>query len=498
MKAILPDFERETAVPLYLQLFGHMRDMILSGDISPGEKLPSLRNLSESLEISLTTVSQAYDQLLVEGYIHSIPKRGYFVSEMYYPGTASGSKEAAPDRQTPKANQAPPADHTATADLPSREEPQAQMFRAAEGPVINVPEMAYDLSSFDFVKWKKCLSRVLSEHPEALLFESEPQGEEALRQAITKYVYTSRGVRCTPDQVVIAAGTQQITAHMATILRMMGIENVALEEPGYAPVNSMFRDRGFAISRVPVGADGIAIERLPMNIRSAAYVAPQNQFPTGAVMPAGRRYRLLEWARENDSYIIEDDYDSELRYFGKPALALQGIDTAGRVVYLGSFSSTLFASIKISYMILPPKMAELFRSISSEYTQSCSKTEQLALALFMESGAYQTGIRKLRRSYSQKLRATLRALAPLTHLTPHDTNSGVGLLIDADPDALPKGKTSGDLVKEAAELGIPVSLFSPSENSGPIRLDLYYSRLPLDSIPGMIVKLYEKWYDSNE
>lgn len=486
MKAILPDFERETAVPLYLQLFGHMRDMILSGDISPGEKLPSLRNLSESLEISLTTVSQAYDQLLVEGYIHSIPKRGYFVSEMYYPGLPGG-KEAAPDRQTASANQAPPAYHAAAADRPSTEE-----------PVINVPEMAYDLSSFDFVKWKKCLSRVLNEHPEALLFESEPQGEEALRQAITKYVYTSRGVRCTPDQVVIAAGTQQITAHIATILRMMGIENVALEEPGYAPVNSMFRDRGFAISRVPVGADGIAIERLPMNIRSAAYVAPQNQFPTGAVMPAGRRYRLLEWARENDSYIIEDDYDSELRYFGKPALALQGIDTAGRVVYLGSFSSTLFASIKISYMILPPKMAELFRSISSEYTQSCSKTEQLALALFMESGAYQTGIRKLRRSYSQKLRATLRALAPLTHLTPHDTNSGVGLLIDADPEALPEGKAPGDLVREAADLGIPVSLLSPSENSGPIRLDLYYSRLPLDSIPGMIVKLYEKWYDSNK
>ncbi len=116
----------------------------------------------------------------------------------------------------------------------------------------------------------------------------------------------------------------------------------------------------------------------------------------------------------------------------------------------------------------------------------------------MESGAYQTGIRKLRRSYSQKLRATLRALAPLTHLTPHDTNSGVGLLIDADPDALPKGKTPGDLVKEAAELGIPVSLLSPSENNGPIRLDLYYSRLPLDSIPDMIVKLYEKWYDSNK
>ena len=142
MKAILPDFERETAVPLYLQLFGHMRDMILSGDISPGEKLPSLRNLSESLEISLTTVSQAYDQLLVEGYIHSIPKRGYFVSEMYYPGPAVSEDAATEDK-------------AAHAHRSSAEEPRPQAFRAAEGPVINVPEMAYDLSSFDFVKWKK-------------------------------------------------------------------------------------------------------------------------------------------------------------------------------------------------------------------------------------------------------------------------------------------------------------------------------------------------------
>ena len=485
MKAILPEFDKESLQPLYLQLFHHIRGMILSHDIVPGEKLPSLRNLSESLEISLTTVSQAYDQLLVEGYVHSEPKKGYFVSSMYYPSTGQDSSPAAP--------------------------------LAVKAPSPETPKMAYDLSSFDFVKWKKCISRVLNEYPETLLFESDPQGEEALRYEITKYVYSARGVRCTPDRVVIAAGTQQITAHIATILRLMGIENVALEDPGYGPVYSMFRDRGFAISKVPVGSDGIAIEKLPMNIPGAAYVSPQNQFPTGAMMPVARRYQLLAWAEANDSYIIEDDYDSELRYFGKPALALQGIDKSGRVVYLGSFSSTLFASMKISYMILPPAMAEIYKQIQRDYTQSCSKTEQLALALFMESGAYQTGIKKLRRLYAQKLRSTVRAFSKYPFIRPRDTNSGVGLILDirvpagkagADDSAadvsLPEEGLAARLVEDAKELGISASILDtplPGEADAPAdadyaRIYLYYSAIPLADIPSTIESLAEKWYHS--
>lgn len=552
MRAILPELEKESAQPLYLQLFDHIRGMILEHDIVPGEKLPSLRDLSESLELSLTTVTQAYDQLLVEGYVYSVPKKGYFVSEMYYPGSGvvarAGSgvvaragfgvkTSAGTDAKTGsgigvKTGPGPGAKTGAGsgANMPENNAKEKAQRGAGAGPdeplSFPTPNMAYDLASFDFVKWKKCLSRVLNEHPEALLFESDPQGEEALRYEIAKYVYTARGVRCTPDRVVVAAGTQQITAHLATILRLMGIENVALEEPGYTPVRSIFRDRGFAVSSIPVGRDGIEIEKLPMNIPAAAYVAPQNQFPTGAMMPVSRRYRLLDWAKENNSYIIEDDYDSELRYFGKPALALQGIDTADRVVYLGSFSSTLFASIKISYMILPPAMAEIFADIRDGYTQSCSKTEQLALALFMESGAYMTGIKKLRRLYAQKLRAAVKAFEKTDHITPHDTNSGVGLILDLDADALPAGKDAALLVQEAAELGVAVSVLDTLANSsrdtgvdrpgkgmsgeasgqakaaapiasgGAVKLYLYYSRMPLAEIPERIEKLAEKWYHS--
>ncbi len=463
MKAILPDLDRDSSKPMYLQLFEYIRDMILHHDIAPGEKLPSLRRLSEGLQTSPTTIEQAYDQLLVEGYIESRPRKGFFVSSLYLPDK-QGSE---PGRQ-----------------------------RLPEMPAGgNRREMLCDLQSFDFIKWKKCLTKILNESPEALLFESDPQGEEALRREISKYVYTSRGVRCTPERVVIAAGTQQITSHLATILRRMGIENVALEDPGYAPVRSMLRDRGFAITKVPVGSDGIEIERLPMNIRSAAYVAPQNQFPTGAVMPVSRRYELLDWAAGNDSYIIEDDYDSELRYFGKPVPALQGIDENDRVVYLGSFSSTLIASLKISYMILPPEMEEIFAGMREGYTQTCSKTEQLALALFMENGYYGTGIRKLRRLCAQKLKAALAALEPFPWITPHDTNSGTGLIIDLDGRSLPEGKTPEGLVSDAAALGISVSVIDPG--AGP-RLLLDYTRIPLKYIPDRIEKLAEKWYHPTE
>ena len=205
--------------------------------------------------------------------------------------------------------------------------------------------------------------------------------------AIAAHLRQFRGMDVDPEQIIIGAGTQQITNHLATLLRKLSIEHVALEDPGYLPVRSIFRDRGFALTPVEVADDGLMIEKLPTNIRTAVYVSPSNHVPTGAVMPIGRRYELMGWAASNDSYIIEDDYDSELRYFSKPIPALKSLENSSRVIYLGSFSSTLFAAVKISYMVLPEKMARLFSSMAKDYSQTCSKLEQLTLAMFMESGS---------------------------------------------------------------------------------------------------------------
>ena len=270
----------------------------------------------------------------------------------------------------------------------------------------------------------------------------------------------------------------------------MGIRLVSLEAPGYLPVQSMFRDAGFTISHIPVARDGIEIAKLPTNIPSAVYVNPSNQFPTGAVMPIGRRYEILDWAAENNSVVIEDDYDSELRYFGKPVPALQGLDSRGCVVYLGTFSSTLFPAVKISYMVLPENMAEIFRSIKHQYTQTCSKSEQLTLAFFMEDGYYYTGIRKLRSLYSQKLQTVLQSFAAHGKgiLTPIDTHSGINLTVKVR-----SAKKAEQLCEEAKSLGlqmVPLSEITDQETSA---LIFYYSQIPLAQIDSLIHELTVLW-----
>lgn len=490
MEQIMPMLTYNHSTPLYLQLYNYIKENILYGNIRSGEKLPSLRALSKSIEISITTVGLAYDQLLVEGYIFSKPGSGYFINEI-----ASGMG-------TPLAK-----------EFYTREEGHAK---------DNV--YYYDPATFDFAKWKKCTNQVLTEYAYLLFHEGDSQGELALRDEISKYVYQSRGVICNPDQIVIGAGTQQITGQLSNILALMSIKSIILEDPCYLPVKNIFRDRGFTISQIPVGKEGISLSHLPINLPSAVYVSPSNQFPTGAVIPVGKRYELLSWAQKNESIIIEDDYDSELRYFGRPIPALQGLDNSQRVVYLGSFSSTLFASVKISYMILPEFMADIFQSLKKDYSQTCSKIEQLTLSLFMGKGQYQIGIKKLRALCSQKLNLATSILvkkgAGFINLT--NTTSGVNIIINVKSK-----KSSTQLCQEGASLGIHLSQMSfyadktlegisddisnatvhmtsdeisDGTSSAPqdtppnvSSLILYFNQIPLDKIPSALETLIELW-----
>ena len=459
MKQIMPVLMPAGQSPLYLQLYKYIKDAILDGTLFGGQKLPSLRALAKSLEISTTTVGLAYDQLLVEGYIFSKPGSGYYISKI-----SSGMGT-----------------------------PLAKGVDTAEEELAKEGGFYYDPATFDFAKWKKCTNQVLTEYAHLLLHESDPQGELALRNEIAKYIYQSRGVICTPSQIVIGAGTQQITGQLSILLSHLHIKNVSLEDPCYLPVKNIFRDRGFQIISVPVGKEGLHISMLPQNLPSAVYVSPSNQFPTGAVIPIGKRVELLAWAKNNDSLIIEDDYDSELRYFGRPIPALQGLDTNHLVVYLGSFSSTLFSSIKISYMVLPPFMASIFQGLKRDYTQTCSKMEQLALALYMEKGQYQTGIKKLRALCSQKLHLVTSLLTKnggdFIKLT--NPTSGVNIIVNVKSK-----KSSEQLCEEGASLGIqlfPVSLYTDNLFSEYASLVLYFNQIPLEKIPTAIGDLLELW-----
>lgn len=462
MKPILIQFKDSSQTPLYIQLYHYLKEEIICGNMTAGEKLPSLRKLSSDLAISVTTTEQAYNQLLVEGYILSKPQSGYYVSDVAGQGISHER-----DTTTIKSDSSTLSSYV-------------------------FPDFTYryDLSCFDFGKWKKCMARVLNDYSSQLLFESDPQGEAALRFEISKYVYTSRGVVAAPEQVVIGAGTQQLTSHLCRIMRQLSIGHVSTEDPGYLPVQNIFRDHGFSITKVAVAGDGIRIDKLPTNIPSAVYVSPSNQFPTGSVMPVGKRYQLLQWAVENDSYILEDDYDSELRYFGKPVPALQGLDKNNRVVYLGSFSSTLFPAIKISYMVLPPAMVEIFNAIKSNYTQTCSKTEQLTLALFMENGFYYTNIKKLRNLYGQKLQTALTCFAKCAKgfVTPTNTNSGINIMLKVHTRKSPQ-----ELSDAARSIGLHVQPAASFTDQDTAALIFYYNQIPLDEMEAAITEMTALW-----
>lgn len=427
MRRIILNLDHSFEQNLYTQIFEQIKAEILAGKIKAGEKLPSLRSLAEDNEVSVTSVETAYHQLLVEGYIISKPKSGYFVSE---------DISVAVGRETEEDGM--------TFDL---------LLPPESSKTAKERSLLYDEESFSFSRWKKCMNRVFNEYAYTLQTEADVKGEAALRYEIAKYLFAGRGVKCTPEQVVIGAGSQQLTAHLIRIMRELGIRNAATETPGYGPVRDIFKDESFAVSSIPVRENGICIEKLPVNMRSVVYVCPSNQFPSGAVMPIGRRHELIKWAEDNDSYIFEDDYDSELRYFGKPVPALQGLDRSGRVIYLGSFSSTLFASIRISYMVLPEPLLEIFEQIKGKYSQTCSKAEQICLALYMEDGSYHRHIKKCRRRNAEKLETTLAMFreAGSDLIEVRDSHSGLAVMLE-----LKTALSPAVLCKLAKDVGLMV------------------------------------------
>ncbi len=467
--------------PLYLQLYKYIRAEIVSGSLSKGTKLPALRRIAEDQNLSITTVEQAYNQLAVEGYVESKPQSGFYVAEIPGPAMVGTISDAGTENDA--------AGYIGTggrsADFAST--------KTLSDYTISESKYITDDAAFDFKKWRKVMLRVFDQHTDLLMQEGDPQGEPALRYEISKYVLNSRGVRCKPDQIIIGAGTQQITAHIGRLLRLLGIHIVCTEEPGYLPVNTIFQDQGYILNKIPVTLQGISIENLPGS-KAAVYVCPNNQFPTGAVMPIGNRYSMLEWARSTGSLIIEDDYDSELRYFGRPISSLQGLEPYGEeshVLYLGSFSSTLFPSIKISYMVLPEQIMKFMGSLLEGYNQTCSKTEQLALAYFMEDGHYYTNIKKLRNLCGRKLAACLRVVEsyPKDKISADRTESGLNLILRVST-----GKSPEEMSEIASDMGIMVVTSKDiPESGGKKGVIFYYSRLPEDCIESLTEKMIEAW-----
>lgn len=424
MEEFIIKFDKESKIKLYEQIYERFKNDIESGEIEAGSKMPSLRKLAKVNDISITTVESAYNQLLLEGYIESRPKSGYYVNSDI----------------SPIENIEPRDDIT----FESNELPKDDM-------------LLFDEESFDFYKWKRSMNKVFNNYSRLLRSDASPEGEQMLREEIASYLRNSRGLISTPDNIVIAAGSMHLTNSLIRILKKIGVRKASTEFPGYDKINRVFECADIELNKVGISGD-IEISEMGSE-RQIVYINPSNRYPSGDVMPVSKRIELIKWADETDSYIIEDDYDSELRYFGKPVPPMKMIGDGERVIYYGSFSATLFAGINISYMVLPDKLMLEWKKSKDTYVQTCSKTEQLCLALYMRDGSYEKTIKKCRKIYSAKLKTTIRVFKENGNeiFTPVNSMSGMALTlrvktsIPAEELAL-AAKRSGMLMEPVEEL----------------------------------------------
>ncbi|WOC31563.1 MULTISPECIES: MocR-like pyridoxine biosynthesis transcription factor PdxR [Caproicibacterium] len=367
--------EKDSGQPLYLQLYEQIRTAAQKGSLRPGQKLPSIRRLSEDLGLSRTTIESAYQQLCVEGYIEARPQRGYFVLTG---GGARGVRPAAV-QQVP---QVPPR--------------------------YNFGTDAVDSSVADLKIWRRHIREILN-RPEALVRYGEHQGEQPLREVLRDYSYGARGVVCSAEQVVIGAGTQPLLYILCGLLQGQ-IGAIALEEPGFAQAEQVFSDCGMEVLHLPGDKSGIQPEALRRSGARVAYVTPSSRQSSGSPIPLLRRQELLQWAAQTGGLLIEDDYNGELRYRARPVPAMQGMAADGRVVYIGSFSKLLLPSVRVGYMVLPMRLLPLYLARAPRYNQTASKVEQLALADYVKSGQLERQLRRLRKVYAQKSALLLHCL----------------------------------------------------------------------------------------
>jgi GntR family transcriptional regulator/MocR family aminotransferase len=392
--------DRRRPAPLHRQIYEEWRRGILAGRFAPGDRMPSTRELAAALRVSRATVTAAYDQLVAEGYLDGHRGSGTFVCQEL-PDRALGAARpvAAPAAMGPVRLSA----------FVERLGPIGPRPAVPPG-VIGLSTTGPDFDRFPFAVWGRLVRRHLRRlSPSQFRYAPHGAGHEPLREAIASYLRRSRAVQCRADQVVVVSGSQQALDLCARVLIDPGDE-VVVEEPGYSGARQLFAAAGARLCPAPVDADGILVSAMPASAR-LAYVTPSHQFPLGVSLSLARRLDLLAWARARRAFVIEDDYDSEFRYSGSPLPALQGLDTASRVVYVGTFSNALFPGLRLGYVVPPPALVEPFVRAKWYADRQTASLEQAALVDFIREGHFEQHLRRMRRLYKGRREALLAALA---------------------------------------------------------------------------------------
>jgi len=419
---------------LYEQIYEYIKKEIKEGKLLAGERLPSTRSLAEYLQVARSTVDYAYGQLLSEGYIEARPCKGYFVCPIEEVlGMMEGTVETSSD--TPL-------------------EAFCSAFREVR---INFSPFDIDMSGFPFSVWKKITRRILTDANNELFSRGDTQGDYALRQTISRYLHSSRGVNCRPEQVIVGAGNDYLLMLLEKILGRH--VRIAMENPTYKRSYRIFQSFAYQIVTVEMDEYGMRADRLEDENVSAAYVMPSHQFPTGTVMPIGRRMELLKWADGKEGrYLIEDDYDSEFRYHGKPIPALQASDRCGRVIYMGTFSKAIAPAIRVSFMVLPDSLLEKYRRDCSFYSCTVSRIDQSILNAFIGEGYFERHLNKMRKIYRAKHELLLECLQPFkSSFAISGENAGLHLLLTSNG-----GVPERELLRRAAENHVRVYGLSES------------------------------------
>lgn len=370
-------FENIENDTLYEHLYKCIKSDILNKKLNPHDKLPSKRSFAKNLGISVITVENSYNQLLAEGYIYSIPKKGFYVSEI-----------------NELYKRLPDVNNTNTKESYERKSDYPKYF-------ANFTSNQTSDDIFPFSIWSKLMRELLTYHQEELMTRSPFNGVYELRLAIASHLKDFHGMSVTPDQIVIGAGTDYL---YGLLIQILGFDkNYGVENPGYEKIRKIYNSYSVEYTPIEMTKEGIDISSLNKKGVDIVHISPSHHFPTGIVMPIARRMELLNWANENDKrYIIEDDYDSEFRFVGQPIPTLQSIDESNKVIYMNTFTKTLSSTIRISYMVLPKDLAREFENNFSFYSCTVSNFEQYTLSNFINQGYFEKHLNRMRTYYHNK------------------------------------------------------------------------------------------------
>jgi GntR family transcriptional regulator / MocR family aminotransferase len=457
---------------IYQQIYNHLKKLILDGKFSTHYKLPSKRELAEDLNVSINSVANAYEQLLEEGYIYTVERKGYFVEDIIqFISQQSTKKQDFPE------------------DLKEHTEPK-------EG-WVSLSHISTDSTMFPYHEWVKCIQKAIKHHQQDLAKITHPQGPFLVRKSIANMVSLSRGVSCEPEQIVIGTGTQPLIQQlMATQPEKI---KAAVENPGYARIYKLLK--GISIDTYTVNLDeqGIDVKEVEKLNPNFLFITPSHQFPTGTIMPISRRIELLNWASmSKDRYVVEDDYDSEFKYGTDNIPSLQSLDRDQSVIYVGTFSKTLLPSFRMSYMVLPPEILRGYRQKYSDWIHGSNTLDLLALSYFIDSGEYAKHIKKMSNHYNMKRKELIKELEGRfgDKIIIKNVPAGLHFLAELKTD-----KGYQEIEKRAKKERIEIytirrfMLEGENETKGSIQLVLGFASIKTERITEAVNRLYRVIYE---